>query len=155
MGVEIERKFLVNADKWVNENKDDKKLIEQGYILNDGEKTVRVRIYGDKGFITIKGSRKGISRAEFEFEIPVADAEALIKNFCNATVKKIRHKVLFHSKVWEVDEFLDENKGLLMAEIELKSDDEQFELPGWADKEVTHDRRYYNGYLSTNPFSKW
>lgn len=155
MGVETERKYLVNASKWASVDKKDKHLIEQGYIVNSTKKTVRIRLYDDEGFITIKGAAEGSSRAEFEYEIPLEDAQVLLKDFCESTVKKIRHKVLFHNKTWEVDEFMDENKGLLMAELELKSKDEQFALPEWIDKEVTGDEKYYNAYLSTHPFSKW
>lgn len=155
MGVETERKYIVNAAKWKVAHKKDKHVIEQGYILNSAEKTVRVRLYDDKGFITIKGKTDGFSRTEFEYEIPVEDARVLLKDFCKSTIKKIRYKVLYSGRLWEVDEFLDENKGLLMAELELKSKDEQFALPEWIDKEVTGDTRYYNSYLSTNPYSTW
>jgi CYTH domain-containing protein len=155
MGVETERKYIVHAAKWKAADKKDKHLIEQGYILNSAEKTVRVRLYDNKGFITIKGKTDGFSRTEFEYEIPVEDARVLLKDFCKSTIKKIRYKVLYSGRLWEVDEFLDENKGLLMAELELKSKDEQFALPEWIDKEVTGDTRYYNSYLSTNPYSTW
>lgn len=155
MGVETERKYLVNPAKWALVNKEDKQLIEQGYIVNTKEKTVRIRVYGDKGFITIKGTNEGISRPEFEYTIPLEEAKELIRSFCSATIKKIRHRVLYHGKLWEVDEFLDENKGLLMAEIELKDHDEPFEVPDWVDAEVSGDERYYNAYLSTHPFSTW
>lgn len=154
MGIETERKYLVNAAKWSAANKEDKQVIEQGYILNTTEKTVRVRIYGDKAFITIKGMPEGISRPEFEYEIPVEDAGELLKRFCSSSVKKVRHRILYHDKMWEVDEFMDENKGLLMAEIELESDDEPFDLPDWIDIEVTGDKRYYNAYLSSHPFAR-
>jgi len=155
MGVETERKYLVNEAKWSTVNKEEKEVVEQGYILNTTEKTVRVRIYGEKGFITIKGMSEGASRPEFEYEIPVEDARQLLKDFCNSIVKKVRHKVFYGGKLWEVDEFMGENHGLLMAEIELKNNDEQFDLPNWIDKEVTGDKRYYNAYLSTHPFSRW
>src|SRR4051812_30211624 len=106
MGVEIERKFLVNKEKWKDAYKDGKQVIEQGYIVNEEGKTVRVRIYGTKGFITIKGTVNGLSRPEFEYEIPVEDARQLVDQFCSAVVRKIRHTVRYKSKLWEVDEFL-------------------------------------------------
>src|SRR3954452_19984634 len=155
MGVEIERKFLVNETKWKDAYKDEKHAIEQGYIVNSEEKTVRVRIYGSKGFITIKGTVEGVSRPEFEYEIPVEDARQLINQFCSSVVRKIRHKVRYKNKLWEVDEFLAENEGLLMAEIELNDDSESFELPEWISHEVTGDKRFYSSYLSTHPFSRW
>lgn len=155
MGVETERKYLINVDKWKDAYKDEKHKIQQGYILNSPEKIVRVRIYDDKGFITIKGIVEGISRPEFEYEIPVDDAKTLLLNFCTTTVKKTRHKVLYKGKSWEVDEFEDNNKGLYIAELELKSEDEPFELPDWIEQEVTGDKRYYNSYLSNHPFSNW
>lgn len=155
MGVETERKYLVDVEKWVAAYKDEKHTVEQGYILNSKEKIVRVRIYGDKGFITIKGVSKGASRPEFEYEIPFEDAVELLNNFCGSVVRKIRHKILFHGKVWDVDEFKDENEGLLIAEIELKNEDEQFELPEWVTKEVTGDERFYNSNLSMYPFTRW
>jgi adenylate cyclase len=155
MAVEIERKYLVNKTRWKDAYKDEKQSIEQGYIVNSEEKTVRVRIYGSQGFITIKGSVKGVSRPEFEYVIPVEDARQLIDQFCSSVVSKIRHKVRYKNKLWEVDEFLGENQGLLMAEIELDDEQAPFELPDWISNEVTGDKRFYNSYLSTHPFSTW
>ncbi len=154
MATETERKFLVNADKWAEVIRDTH-TIDQGYIVNRAKKTVRVRTYDEKGFITIKGKTKGITRPEFEYEIPLQDAKYLLSNFCNATIKKLRHKVNYHNNLWEVDEFLGQNKGLLMAEIELTTEDQKFDSPGWLTEEVTHDERYYNAYLVRHPFTRW
>ncbi len=154
MPTEIERKFLVNADKWADVIKDTHS-IEQGYIVNTVKKTVRVRIYDDKGFITIKGKTKDITRPEFEYEIPLQDAKCLLSNFCNATIKKLRHKVNYRNNTWEVDEFLEANKGLLVAEIELETAGQKFDSPEWLNEEVSHDKRYYNAYLVRHPFTRW
>lgn len=155
MGVEIERKYLIDIQKWKDAYKDEHHDIQQGYILNSPDKVVRIRIYGNKGFITIKGIVEGISRPEFEYEIPFEDAMTLLDKFCTTKVKKTRHKVLYKGKTWEVDEFKDDNNGLYIAELELKDQNEEFELPEWIDKEVTGDKRYYNSYLSIHPFSSW
>lgn len=155
MAAEIERKFLVNKTKWADVELKEQYNIEQGYLLNTPDKTVRIRVKNDKGFITIKGKTEGISRPEFEYEIPLKDATELLKNFCESTIKKIRHTVLHQGDLWEVDEFFEENKGLLMAELELKDKDQQIDLPGWIEKEVSGDERFYNAYLSKHPFTSW
>src|SRR5476651_2516451 len=120
MGVEIERKYLVNLQKWENVAKPAPMHLVQGYILKDPERTVRVRVADEQGFITIKSKTTGISRLEYEYEIPVADARELITNFCGMIITKNRYDILYAGKLWEVDEFLAENKGLYIAEIELK-----------------------------------
>src|SRR6478609_11073459 len=136
MGVETEKKFLVKKELW-NKVKQHGTLYRQGYMLREEDKTIRVRlIEGDKGYITIKGSVKGFSRPEYEYPIPEIDAEALLSNFCNAIVSKRRYKIKINGKLWEVDEFLEENEGLIVAEIELKDESETFNLPGWIDTEV-------------------
>lgn len=155
MGVETERKYLINVEKWKDAFKDERHDVQQGYILNSPDKIVRIRVYDNKGFITIKGTVQGISRPEFEYEIPVEEASVLLNNFCTTIVKKTRHKVLYKGKTWEVDEFLEENEGLFIAELELESEGEQFELPEWIEKEVTGDKRYYNSYLSNHPYTNW
>lgn len=155
MGVETEKKFLVKKVLW-NKVKQHGTLYRQGYMLREEDKTIRVRlIEGDKGYITIKGSVKGFSRPEYEYPIPEKDAEALLSNFCNAIVSKRRYKVKTGNKVWEVDEFLGDNEGLIVAELELKDEAETFNLPEWIDTEVTGDKRYYNSELSVNPFKNW
>lgn len=155
MGQEIERKYLVNKDKWDKSDKGEKLLFRQGYILVDASKTVRIRLTDKAGFITIKGMSIGASRPEYEYTIPKEDAAELLDKFCTSVVSKIRHKVLYQDKLWEVDEFLDENAGLIIAELELSDAAEAFQLPGWIDKEVTDDKRYYNSNLSMNPYKNW
>lgn len=152
---EIERKFLVRGCGY---RKDTVKQyrIRQGYIAHDGGNTVRIRIRDDEGFLTIKGPTMGLSRFEWETKIRLEDAEALFTLAKSGRIEKIRNIVpLPDGRKWEVDEFLGENEGLVMAEIELRSEDEDFPRPGWLAEEVTGDRRYYNSYLSVNPFKKW
>jgi adenylate cyclase len=155
MGFEIERKYLVKKDQWKKIKVDRSTLLRQGYLSIDPERTVRIRTTKDKGFVTIKGSAKGISRLEFEYEIPFSEANEIIQKLTTALVEKIRHYVSVDGKLWEVDEFLGENAGLMIAEIELQTEDEQFVKPDWLDKEVTEDRRYSNSNLGTKPFKTW
>ena len=130
--------------------------IRQGYIVNDQNQVIRVREKGDDYFLTIKGNNIGISRLEFDFPISKDDAEQLMMHFCQtATIDKPRHYVEYKGFTWEVDEFHGENNGLVVAEIELESEDEDFEIPDWAGEEVTPDERYYNMNLATNPFQNW
>jgi Uncharacterized protein conserved in bacteria len=155
MAVEIERKFLVSRDFGGAVARVDR--IVQGYLCASAGKTVRVRIYGDKAFLTIKGAsdRGGIARSEFEYEIPVADAEALLPLCESGVIDKIRHLIPFQGHTWEVDVFRGLNAGLILAEIELTSEDEPFERPDWLGEEVTGDTRYYNAMLSQNPYTTW
>lgn len=155
MPIEIERKFLVNHELWNNLTKSAGNHYRQGYLVADSGKTIRVRLTDTCGFITIKGKTTGVSRAEYEYEIPKNEAEELLNQFAITELSKIRYKIEVEGKLWEVDEFLDENLGLIMAEIELNSEDEPFIKPSWIEAEVTSDHRYYNSYLSKNPFSKW
>lgn len=155
MGLEIERKFLVHKEKWESLTKPKKDFYRQGYLFSDSYKTIRVRQTNDKGYITIKGASIGISRPEFEYEIPMQDAEVLLNKFSISELIKVRYKILFKNKIWEVDEFLGENIGLIVAEIELENEDEQFEMPDWIANEVTGIQKYYNSILATFPYSKW
>ncbi|HMG09749.1 MAG TPA: CYTH domain-containing protein [Mucilaginibacter sp.] len=155
MGVEIERKFLVDHEKWRQLAKPEGKHYRQGYILSDDTKTIRVRITDEHGYITIKGITKGISRKEYEYTIPVNEGAELLDNFAVSELTKIRYRISFDGKIWEVDEFLGDNQGLLMAEIELEHETETFKLPPWITIEVTDDQRYYNSSLSVNPFNRW
>ncbi|MEN0052784.1 MAG: CYTH domain-containing protein [Mucilaginibacter sp.] len=155
MAVEIERKFLVDHEKWQQLAKPEGKHYRQGYILSDNTKTIRVRVTPEHGYITIKGATKGISRSEYEYTIPAAEGVELLDNFAVSELEKIRYNISFEGKIWEVDEFLGQNKGLLMAEIELEHETETFKLPEWITLEVTDDKRYYNSALSVNPYSKW
>ncbi|MDP9046756.1 MAG: CYTH domain-containing protein [Bacteroidota bacterium] len=155
MGVEIERKFLVDHDKWKQVKKTKGTPYRQGYVLNDDLRTIRVRVTDKKGYITLKGATKGISRKEFEYEIPLADGVELLDGFTSSQVEKIRYRIKFGGKIWEVDEFSGDNGGLITAEIELNNENEEFENPGWVTREVSDDQRYYNSNLSVTPFSKW
>ena len=155
MGFEIERKFLVHKDKWNLVSKQKKDFYRQGYLFSDSNKTIRVRQTNDKGFITIKGASIGLTRPEFEYEIPREDAEQLLNKFCVFELIKVRYKIVYKNKVWEVDEFLGDNLGLIVAEIELKHENEQFEMPDWIASEVTDDNKYYNSCLAKTPYCNW
>jgi len=150
MGIEIERKFLVKDDSWRAEA-DEGMACRQGYLVAEKERTVRVRTMGTKAFLTIKGAAAGISRAEFEYEIPLPDAEALLGLCGGAVVEKMRHRVRHSDMVWEVDVFGGRHAGLVLAEIELEREDQEFEMPGWAGKEVSADPRYCNAVLARPP----
>src|SRR2546428_10382979 len=154
--IEIERKFLVNS----NDYKDEaftKTRISQGYICTDPQRTVRIRIKGNKGFITIKGesSQSGLSRFEWEKEISTEEAHQLVFLCQKGKIDKTRYEIKVGNHTYEVDEFHGENEGLTMAEIELSSESESFEKPNWLGEEVTNDHRYYNSYLSQIPFGEW
>jgi adenylate cyclase len=152
MGVEIERKFLVKKDLWQSLVKPEGTHYRQGYLMNARDRVVRVRIAGDHGFITIKGAAEGISRLEYEYEIPKLDAEEMLERFQPEGTEKIRYRIPEGSGLtWEVDEFLGANEGLLVAEIELESENQLFSIPEWLDQEVTHDERYSNSSLALNP----
>lgn len=153
MAKEIERKFLVNPQKF--QHPAEKKLFRQGYLFDDPERTVRIRISGESATLTIKGKVTGITRDEFIYPVPVADAEELLKLSKNSVIEKVRYYVRAGGKLWEVDEFLGENEGLLMAEVELSSETEKIILPDWVEKEVSDDQRFYNSYLSKFPFKSW
>ena len=154
--VEIERKFLVKSDDF-KEQPFTQNNIAQGYLSSIPERTVRVRIKGNKGFITIKGigQQGGMSRFEWENEIPLGEAQELLKLCEKGKIEKTRFEVQSGKHIFEIDEFYGENEGLIMAEIELKSETQSFEKPDWLGEEVTNDKRYYNAYLSKNPFKSW
>lgn len=155
MAQEIERKFLLNGDFKPDVRKSMR--ISQGYLCSVPERTVRIRVRDDQGFITIKGKgdADGISRYEWEQEIPVNDALQLLRICEPGVIDKTRHLVDFGGHTFEVDEFHGDNEGLVMAEIELASPDEPFDRPSWLGKEVTGDARYYNSALSRNPYKNW
>lgn len=154
--IEIERKFLVNSDAFKNDALR-KNHIAQGYLNSTPERTVRVRIKGDTGYLTIKGksNETGLSRFEWEKEIPLEEAKALLLLCEKGIIEKNRYEVLVGKHLFEVDEFFGENEGLLLAEVELQSESEFFEKPHWLGDEVTQDQRYYNSYLSQHPFTSW
>ena len=154
--IEIERKFLVKSEEFkaISFAKNE---ISQGYLNSNPERTVRVRIKGHQGYLTIKGkgNETGLSRLEWEVEIPVDEAKMLL-NLCESgVISKMRYEVKFGNHIYEVDEFFGENEGLVLAEIELKSEEEAFEKPDWLGEEVTNNEKYYNSYLSKNPFKNW
>ena len=152
MPIEIERKFLVQGLAW---RTGQPIHFSQGYLNRDADRTVRVRLADQKGFLTVKGRTVGASRIEFEYEIASDDARQLLEICLEPLVEKRRYLVPFAGNQWEVDEFLGENKGLVIAEIELDSEHQSFEKPDWLGVEVTHDPRYYNSRLSELPFSQW
>lgn len=153
--MEIERKYLVDTQVWESLPKPKPIKIVQGYLTTNPEKTIRVRIKGEKAFMTIKGQVQGIAREEVEFEIPIGKANELLQKFCDAVIEKNRYLIDIKGKTWEVDVFEGNNKGLVLAEIELQTEDERATLPDWVTQDVTHDFRYYNSYLSENPYTNW
>ena len=155
MGLEIERKFLVDASKWTGLKKPEGQHYRQGYILTDPEKTIRVRVTDKQGYLTIKGISIGATRLEYEYEIPRAEAIELLDQFTVSELSKLRYKISFAGKIWEIDVFTGKNDGLIVAEIELSNENEQFELPEWIDREVTGEEQYYNANLTLHPFSDW
>lgn len=155
MALEIERKFLVVAEKWNALEKPQGSYLKQSYISTDPEKTIRIRIIGSEALIGIKGKMKGISRSEYEYKIPMQDAIDMMAEFGEKSIEKTRYLIPYEGKTWEVDVFAGENDGLIIAEIELESENEAFNKPAWLDKEVTTDSRYLNVLLQEKPFSKW
>ena len=153
MGIEIERKFLVNK-KLLPENSKSQ-MIEQAYLTDDPERLLRIRIAGSCAFLNIKGKGTSIARTEFEYEIPVKDARKLMKMTIFPPIKKIRHIIFHEGKKWEVDFFSGKNEGLIVAEIELDHEDEKVLFPEWIGKEVTGDSRFFNHQLSKHPFNDW
>jgi len=154
MAVEIERKFLLKNEDWRSLPQTAIR-IKQGYLNSEKERTVRVRIKGEKGFLTVKGKTVNASRLEFEYEIPKSDALQLLKLCERPIIEKIRYEVPLNGNVWEIDEFEGINKGLIMAEVELESENQAFIRPDWIGEEVTSDIRYYNSNLIAYPFSEW
>jgi adenylate cyclase len=150
---EIERKFLVNKEKWSPVNTGVR--IIQGYLSTDLEHTIRVRIAGEKAFLTIKGKSVGIKRIEMEYEIPVPEAEVLLKMCKDTPVEKTRYYEKKGDVIWEIDVFKGENSGLFLAEVELENETQKVDLPDWIEKEVSDNPRYFNSYLTQHPFLTW
>ena len=154
MHTEIERKFIVDTSMW--EPKGQGEQYKQGYISVHPERAVRVRIAGQSAFLCIKGKASNFSRREFEYGIPVSDAEQMLKLFCKRPpIEKRRHKEIHHGKLWEIDVFQAENDGLVLAEVELESEGEEIILPDFASREVSSDERYLNSNLYRMPFIRW
>lgn len=155
MAREIERKFLIRGDGWRRQAGTGTSY-HQGYLTTRTALTVRVRLAGGKGFLTVKGADTGFTRLEFEYEIPPGDATEMLDRFCTGgRVDKTRYRIAFAGLIWEVDEFHGENQGLLLAEVELDREDQAIEIPPWAGLEVTSDPRYHNAYLAQKPFTSW
>lgn len=154
MAQEIERKFRVSGDDWrgLAEGQE----FRQGYLSTVAERTVRVRRKGDQGFLTVKGISVGAARAEFEYEIPLADADEMLDTLCEKPIiEKTRYRIPYQGFVWEVDEFAGANAGLIVAEIELSDEEQTFPKPPWIGEEVTDDPRYFNANLIAHPFKVW
>ena len=157
MALEIERKFLLSSDAW-RRAVSQSTLFRQGYLTQSvqGVKaSVRVRVEGDQGVLNIKSVRVGMARDEYEYAIPLLDANEMLDTLCGAIVEKTRHLVAVGAHVWEIDEFHGDNAGLIVAEVELAALDEAFERPDWLGIEVTDDTRYYNVALAAKPYATW
>lgn len=145
--MEIERKFLVNLERWKQVDKPKGKEIIQAYLTNEIEKSIRIRVKGDQAFITVKGKQEGISRHEFEYEIPVSDAKEMIHLFADSTIEKLRYEIPTNQHVWEVDVFKGKLTGLVLAEIELTNENDLFDIPEWVGQEVSTNPNYLNANL--------
>ena len=152
MALEIERKFLVEGTSWPRDNG---VRLSQCYLNRDKQRTVRIRIAGGNAFLTVKSVTRGATRVEFEYEIPFADAEQMLKLSDGPIIEKTRHRIVHDGFKWDVDEFLGDNAGLILAEIELVAEDQPFTRPSWLGREVTHDLRFYNSSLAAHPYSQW
>lgn len=154
MAVEIERKYLVKSDAWRSLGSGT--FYRQGYIYTENHTTVRIRLAGNCGYLTIKGKRVGAVRSEFEYPIPCEDAEIMLETLCDRPlIEKVRYRIFEGDLVWELDEFAGENAGLILAEVELTAENQAVALPDWIGKDVTDDFRYYNSYLARHPYQQW
>lgn len=155
MAIEIERKFLLKDNSWRDEASDPVRY-RQGYLTGSDKSSVRVRIQGDKAYLNIKSATLGITRQEYEYAIPIDEAEKILDDLCNKPlIEKDRYLVQRGDHEWEIDEFLGDNEGLIIAEVELQSENEIFEKPSWLAEEVSDDQRYYNVCLVTHPYKDW
>lgn len=153
MTKEIERRFHLSSDAW--RGLVEGEWLKQGYLSVERERTVRVRIKGEQAWLTLKSNISNVSRHEFEYPIPLADAETIMAAMCPMLVEKKRYRIVRGPHVWEVDEFFGQNAGLVLAEIELGDEAEAYERPEWLGEEVTEDPRYTNSYLSEHPWPSW
>ena len=155
MGLEIERKFLLASDAWRDEVLRSERMV-QGYLAESPACSVRVRVAGERADLNLKGITIGASRSEFEYPVPLADGRYMLDHYCGErTVEKVRHYLDVDGRCWEIDEFLGRNAGLVVAEIELESEDAEFARPTWLGREVTGDERYYNLMLADRPYGSW
>jgi CYTH domain-containing protein len=154
MGVEIEKKFLVKDNSWKQQATG--VYYRQGYLSSHSERVVRIRTIENKGYLTIKGKSVGAARTEYEYEIPLEDAIEMLTRICEKPViEKTRYTLDYKGLLWEIDEFAAENKGLVIAEVELEDENQNIELPSWVGEEVTMQEKYYNSNLIKHPFSTW
>ena len=154
MAQKIERKFLTKSDAWRSNAKG--MFYRQGYLSIVKERTVRIRTIGNKGYITVKGIAKGAVRAEYEYEIPVKDANEMLNTLCEQPIiEKTRYEIVYNELTWVVDEFEGVNKGLILVEVELSDENQQIDLPDWVGAEVTGDPNYFNSNLIRNPYLRW
>ena len=154
MTVEIERRFLLADDSW-REAAGEPLVLQQGYLSVEKERTIRVRIIGSQAWLTLKGYISDMTRSEFEYEIPLAHAQAMMADMCPFKMEKYRYRVEFEGFVYEIDEYFGDNAPLIVAEIELPSEDTEFPKPAWLGKEITSDGKFTNAYLSKHPFGTW
>jgi len=155
MAMEIEHKFLIRDERWRREVERSVRM-RQGYLTSDAHCSVRVRIAGDQGHLNIKSGTLGIQRSEYEYPIPLAEAEEILDTLCEQPLlEKTRHFVRFGGHLWEIDEFEGDNTGLIVAEVELSRVDEPFDRPDWLGADVSHDIRYYNSQLARHPYRTW
>lgn len=155
MALEIERKFLLCSDAWRAAVRS-RTLMRQGYLSSGSRCSIRARLTDDRAWLNLKSKRSGMTRLEYEYPIPVADADEILRDLCDGPlIEKYRHEVTLGAHTWEIDEFLGDNAGLIVAEIELRAENETFERPSWLGKEVTEEQRYYNFNLAKHPFSRW
>jgi CYTH domain-containing protein len=152
---EIERKFLIRKDFWYAILKPEGEDLIQGYLVSEPGKTIRVRVSPSSGYLTIKGPSENATRDEYEYPIPRQDAIELLDKFAASRIDKVRYRITYQGKTWEVDEFFGLNEGLISAEIELSTPKEEYEIPNWIGEEVTEDHRYANSWLAEHPFTQW
>lgn len=154
MGIEIERKFLLSSDAWRAGAKGT--MYRQGYLNSAKERTVRIRTVGDKAFLTIKGVTVGATRAEYEYPIPFDECNAMLDTLAEKPlIEKKRYRISHGGLTWEIDEFFGDNRGLVVAEVELRSEGQAFDRPDWVGEEVTRDPRYFNSNLIKHPYTRW
>lgn len=155
MATEIERKYLIVNDNW-RDNADESTHIIQGYLGGNDKSSIRIRVHGNLANLNIKSKTLGMQRSEYEYQIPIDEAKEILESLCDKPyIEKTRYHVPYEGHVWEVDIFAGENKGLIVAELELDSPDEPFKLPNWVGMEVTEDHRYYNICLISHPYKDW
>jgi adenylate cyclase len=155
MGLEIERKFLVRSDDW-RAQVATRELLRQGYLTSGSQCSIRARVAGEHAWLNIKARKSGMTRLEFEYPVPLTDANQILNELAQGSIlEKYRHRVPAGELVWEIDEFLGANAGLIVAEIELPSEETSFDRPAWLGDEVTEDERYYNFNLARTPYTQW